>query len=415
MKTGKLRQIYEHPVIRKKPERDEVVDKYGRLLTAATMFLAHLRVTCASAQTYRQYRSQVLLFERFRAAHNGGAGLPYSQLGDNFLEDLRNFRLQRVKIGTFLGEASLWFRMFEYIQLHGWTQGLIGRPTADRSYRIALPASNQTKHFFLKGFTSLTIPKLPTHADFDIIDLNIMYLVRRDDLRERWALILKTMRLIPLRRWEVVVGMEVDQIPTRLELQRLRRKLEKAGKALGLNIPVTRAKRGGIRDAFFPLTLLEEFRDYIDLVRPKHLRPGIKCDAIFVSTKTGKALNPQSFTNLYKRATRRASRSTPREVGDYNLAKARPHLLRHRSVTDYARNYLKEGMQPDQVLLTIMDVTGIKSIEVAGHYVHIAEDELKLASQSFIDATNKLEHLAASRLVSAVREGTRSRRFRKWS
>ena len=397
---------------RRQGSGDAVLDRDGRIIPESTMFLGELYETCQSLHTYRQYRSQVLLFERFRAAYDRGRGMPYDEVDDGFLKDLRSYRLKTVKIGTFLSAAFLWFRMFEFIQGKRWSKNLIGPGGPDSAYRIKIPATGYFSHPFLKGSRVVTMPKLPPHTDLDIIDEQLMGLITSDDIKEQWAIVLKTMRRLPLRRSEAM-GLKIGQIPSRSELRRTRKLLERDSKALGINIPVQRAKRGGIRDAFFPLTLLEEYRSFIDIVRPKFLREEKSCDAVFVSTKTGLALNPQSLTNLYKLAAKEAAKITPRKTGAYQLSKARPHILRHRAVTDYARNYLEEGMEPDRVLLTIMDVCGVRNIETAAHYVHTAEDELQAESEGFIKATNKIEEKAASRLVNVVRTARRFRRRRR--
>ena len=400
-------QIYDHPVIQKRPKGGDVVlDKFGRIIPESSMFLIDLYESAESDKTYVQYRSQVLLFERFRSAYAKGAGLPYDQLGDAFLKDLRSYRIKIILVSTFLGAASLWFRMFQFIQDNGWTKHLIGPASALIPYRIRIPSKG--KHFFLKGKRVITIPKLPTHEDLDLIDEQVMALAKDENIKERWALILKTLRRIPLRGSEVF-GITVDQIPTRAQLKRLRSRLTRLSKPLGLNVPVTRAKKGGVRDAFFPLSLLDEYREYIDLIRPKLVRDGGEPKEVFLSAKTGNVLKRQSLTNIYKIAAGLVSDVTPRAVGEYLLAKARPHILRHRAITDYVRNYLVEGMGADRALMTVMEVAGIKNIEVAARYVHIAEDELAHAAPEFVNATNKIEQAAASRLVNSYRTGNRKR------
>lgn len=406
-----LPPIFDLPVLRSHSDgRHTMVDRHGFVMRPHTLFLSRLKMLYAGA-TYRGYARALLDMERINACYNGGQGLPYSRVSDAYLEKLRLEFLEHrgVALGTFKQTMRIGLRFYVFAQEEGWTHALVGTNESGRRYRINVPRSGFKDHPVMKGTVVWQVPKLPTHRDFELIEAAGMSLIKAPSLKRRFRIYCHVLKVLALRRSEGA-RLNIALIPSRRQLAKLRRSAEAGDRAWTVAIKVQRSKRGGIREAQFPISLLEELRDYIDRDRPKDVKGSGKHGPIFVSRKTGKQLGDQWITNLFKRAARKAAAQNSRDFGEMDLAKVRPHHYRHRGITDLLRGYLQAGMDATEAVLVTMQLAGIRSLDVVMGYLHVAEAEMEERSEIHRNVAQKREQRTALDLARLKAEIAKERR-----
>ncbi|WP_334545040.1 tyrosine-type recombinase/integrase [Rhizobium leguminosarum] len=379
-----------------------MIDRYGFVMRPQTLFLGRLQHLYSDA-TYRSYARALLDIERINACYDGGKGLPFSKVSDAHLEKQREEFIEHrgVSLGAYKRTMMIGGRFWKFAQQEGWVENLIGASENRRKFRINIPKTGFKDHPVMQGSVIWQIPTLPTHRDFELIEAAGMTLIRAPSLKRRFRVFCLILKTLALRRSEVT-RLNIASIPTRKQLERLRRAAEAGDKAWTIAIKVQCSKRGGIREAQFPIPLLEEIRDYIDFDRPKDIKGSSKHGAIFVSRKTGKQLCDQWITNLFKRAARKAAAMYSREFGEMNLAEVRPHHYRHRGITDLLRGYLQEGKDPTEAVLMTMQLAGIRTLDVIMGYLHLAEAELEEQSQTHRNVAEKRAALDIARIKAEL-------------
>lgn len=384
--------LFELPIVKKLTDgRYIVIDRRGHVMRAQSQFLQHLWALYPPT-TLRTYVFALLDVERSLAAYFDGKGLPYYKANDAFFERLRveHLDVRGNDLKTFSRIIMIYFRYLQFAQDQAWASGLIGKGP---NFNVVLPPTGYIDHPVLAGERIDKIPELPTHRDLELVEACAMDLFKTPRLKRRFSILCQMTKDYAFRRSEGL-GITIQQIPTRERLEELRIDVEQGRQAPIQPVPVLRSKGGGVRDANFTLSLLEEIRDYIDVHRKHDLKKGVSTDAVFVSLKTGKQLTPQWFTNIYKRAARKAASEHPRKFGQMSLATLRPHHSRHRGITDLLRGYLQAGMDPNMAILMTMDLVGIRSLDVVTRYLHLAEAELEEDSEEFRAASHAREERA---------------------
>lgn len=379
-----------------------ILDRFGFVMKPQTLFINHLSKIYAE-ETFKGYSRNLLDIERVLCMHKGRRGLPYNELDDWYLTDkLRPEMLhhRKVSLGSFRRTMMVYFRFMKFAQSNGFCNGLIGDTP---SYRVTLPQGRYLDHPCMEGQVIRNIPKLPTQRDFELVEMEALAMIRGARNKRRFQLVMAIARKLGLRRSENV-NLPVSSVPSTRDLAALRREAEAGKRPWTVGVDVVRSKRGGTRTAHFPLSLLEELRDYIDNDRVLELKEGVPCETIFVSMKSGSTLKPSWLTNLYKRAAKRAAAVHQRSFGQIDLATMRPHHARHRAITDMMRACLESGMDPVRAMLVTMDAMGHKSIRTATHYMHLAEAEIEAASGPMYEASGRAERDARAMLALSRHE-----------
>jgi len=397
--------LYPAPQLRHLSDgRSEMLDRHGYVMRPQTSFLMYLRQYYAF-ETFRDYASKLLDYERVLACDSGGVGLDFRLLSDAYLDKTHTeyIELRGVKLSTFKSMLSLNFRFWKFAQAEGYTEGLVGTNGGGQTFRINVPPEGFSKHPVMRGRVITMLPTMPSHRDIELVVAAGMRLKSSKVLKRRFKLAVQVLKSQAFRRSEGL-RLDVSMIPTRKELSRLRQQAKAGKKSWLVPITVERSKRGGSRVSQFPIDLLDELRDFIDVDRPKLLKPSVPCDAVFVSTKTGKRLSNQAFTNEFKCAAHRAAATNPRDFGEISLAAIRPHHCRHRGATDITRGLLMEGIDPTMAMLMAMELVGLRRIDTMSRYLHLAEAEQQEASASYRAAGEKANERTGLDLVRLRKE-----------
>lgn len=407
-----LPQIYDLPQLHRHSDgRISMIDRHGFVMRPQTIFLERLR-GFYSAATYRAYARRLLDIERINACYGGGRGLPYYNVTDVYLETLREEYLEErgASLAHFKLTMNIGARFWKFAEQEKWASGLYGTNSKGRKFRINVPETGFQDHPVMAGDVIWQVPRLPTHRDLELIEGAGMTLIKAPSLKRRFRIFCLILKILALRRSEAA-RLNIASIPTRAQLARLRQQADAGKKPWTVAIKVQRSKRGGIRVAEFPISLLEEIRDYIDKDRPKDVKGSSKHGPIFVSRKTGKQLGDQWITNLFKRAANKAAAMYSREHGDMNLSEVRPHHYRHRGITDLIRGYLEAGKDPTESILIVMQLAGLRSLEVIMGYLHLAEAEMEDRTAANREVSEKREKRAVLD-IARIREalGTDRRR-----
>ncbi|NKK38555.1 tyrosine-type recombinase/integrase [Rhizobium leguminosarum bv. viciae] len=394
-----LPPLFDLPQLRKQSDgRLSMVDRHGFVMRPQTLFLSRLKSLYAEA-TYRSYARALLDIERVNACYQGGKGLVFSKVSDPYLEKTRTefLKHRKVALGTYKKTMMIAFRFYIFAQDEHFAKNLIGSASDGRKFRINVPKTGIKDHPVMKGKVIWQVPQLPTHRDFELIEAEGMSLIRDPALKRRFSIFCHILKTLALRRSEAA-RLNIAMVPSRVQLARLRKAAEAGDRAWTVSIKILRSKRGGYRFVEFPISLLEELRDYIDRDRPKDVKGSSKHGPIFVSRKTGMQIGDQWITNLFKRAAKKAAAMHSRGFGEMNLAELRPHHYRHRGITDLLRGFLKEGIDSTEALLVTMSLAGINSLEVIMGYLHVAEAELQEDSDAYRKAAQEREKRSALNL-----------------
>jgi hypothetical protein len=346
----------------------------GRMHLAATAFIMSLART-GNAETVHQYARIIVDFLCVLDEAHGGQGSPLAGLNDDILLRWRVSQLQHREVGVkvFRERLTLVLRFILYAQNNGWIPRILG-DQLDDSIIIRWDGHNM-RHPLHKGTAKKPEPALKDHADLRTLDAQVELQSKSALTRKSRGLLSKVLRAAALRRSEGP-RMTVDNIPSKIALERLKRRVAAGVAEPVVSFKIVGSKKGGEKEISIPLTLAVELREHIDTERAELLRrKGISAKevrAIFLSQKTGRALVPQSVTNFYKRAARAAAN----RLGQPNLRDISPHDERHRGITDFARECLASGVSPAETMYKVLQFGRLSRLSTAFIYVHLAEEEM---------------------------------------
>ena len=437
---GSREPIYDGPIVKLvktevpalAPAQPIIIDKYGEVKLDPSDFLRMKRKASrtnsavAIYQTARQLVDMLFVMENF----NGGRGLPLESVSDTFLEQLRiHFTGPKFSKGratgcrgisnrTWNSNLSVFLQYLLYCERKGRVNGLIGIRSREVSFKVELEEANPFPvHRLVLPEVEPDEVVIPDDAAFEAVQAAREEMVVNPVLNRRNALISAVMDE-GLRRSEAV-SLPIDVIPAASAVRRLRSAAQSSGIPKPVPIRVVGAKTGRVRVVNFALALVERIRDFIDDDRPT-LRPARGERAIFVSQKSGKQLNPQIVTNQYCSA-RTSAITTAREEGADELEikdirRVRPHVHRHRHVTDGLTTLLENGIDPVHAMLDVMSNAGM-SLSTMIHYLHLGQSRRKsvLKKQGRVDEIKEdvvIERLRAFDLAKLKMMARKSQRRR---
>ncbi|MBB6180786.1 tyrosine-type recombinase/integrase [Pseudorhizobium flavum] len=305
-----------------------------------------------------------------------------------------------------------------YCERRGIVEGVIGLRNSVQSYNILLLEANPYPvHRLASKIVEPDEVVIPDDASFEAVLAAREKLVDNPVLRRRDTLL--TVVLDEGLRRSEAARLPIDVVPSAQEVSALRSAAKASGIMRPVPIRVQGAKTGVGRVVDFSLSLVERLRVYIDEDRP-FLGPEKAERSIFVSSRTGRALNPQSITNQYFRArsnaiyTARADGVSEWEIRD--MMRVHPHVHRHRCITDSMTSKLEHGLDPLHAMLDVMNSSGI-TLETMLGYLHLGQSRRKsvLMKQGLVDQLKDdivLERLKALD-ESKLRMISRKRRSRK--
>lgn len=316
----------------------------------------------------------------------------------------RDKDLRGLEPATVNGYLSTVFRMYLWAERNAYVSGLIGEP--DLTKNIHPPLSVEAT-FDRRGTCRFVSPLLkktvakpvlptPTHADITTVHEALGDLHKDNvDLMVRNALVLTWAETTGTRRMEAL-SLNVDQIPTWEEIQRLEDNEEKREL-------IIKGKRGKLRSIWVGADLLIQAREYIENEREsvvsrwrKRLGSNYKNPkGIFLSSKTGITLHEDTISQIFAIAFRKAS------------VKGSMHRVRARFITDLSETAAEKELErfgtiPDavSVLLPIAQIAGHNNVETLLPYLAIAKK--RLLRQTAAERTAILNE----RAISAQRRTT---------
>lgn len=347
----------------------------GRMHLAASAFLLSLSRTITSEATLHQYGRVVTDFMCVLEEANGGRGIPLESLNDDILTRWRISQLQYrgISMKVFRERLTIVLRLILHAQNNGWIPRILGDRQGD--HIVVRWEGQKMRHPLHEGTGAKSQPVIRSHADLGLLDAEIEDQSKSALTRRCRRLLSRVMRSAALRRSEVV-RLTVDNIPSKIRLERLRRRIASGTAEPIVSFRIKSSKKGGEREISLPLSLALQLREYIDTERAALLRSmGISprdMRLIFVSQKSGRGLTPQSVTNLYKRA----AHSTALRLGRPDLAGISPHDERHRGITDFARRALESGRSPAETMFETLRYARLARLSTAWTYVHLAQEEM---------------------------------------
>lgn len=403
-------------------EQPQLLDRNGVVIHGLTAYLLHLRLNGRRIETVKMYARILLDFLRTLADAHGGVGLPWQEVGDNVLAVWKTHLLgprmvkntitgnRGVKAQTYNYRLSTILASFLHAEKNGWASGLIGDTSTGDLYKVSISLEGgSVRHDSHVTTVRKAAIQLPTERDFALVDAESGRLRKSRDLQKRDRAIVTLMRKCTLRRSEVT-GLLVSDVPSRRRIK-IFEEAVRNGAAPLLQIWVNRAKRGGRRLVPMPLSLVSELREHIDgpraeLLRRKGIPPSDWPEEVFLSSKTGGALGPQSITNWIKLAAKAAEKLNPTHIGAVALGSIRPHHNRHSAITDLGIGSLESGKSEQEALLFVMDASGINRLDTASIYLHLGQGLLAAQSAGHRKMATKWNDSAA---VLLKREGRASK------
>jgi len=414
------------------PYQPIIVDRYGRMMVGPTDFLRVKRKASRtnSAEAIHQTGRQLVDVLFVVANSNDGDGVALKSLSDQFLERLKSHftgpKLSQNKATGCRGvtnevwnaNLSVFLQYLLYCEKRGLVQGLIGVRDSQRRYNIELEECDPFPvHRLVSDKIEPDEVVIPDETAFDAVLAAREEMFADPVIRRRNTLISLVMDE-GLRRWEAVT-LPIQAIPPTAKVEALRAAAKSSGIPKPVPIKVIGGKTGRVRVVNFSLSLVERIRDFIDDDRPA-LRPAMGERAIFVSSRNGKQLHPQTITNQYCVARKKAITTARNEGGGSieigDMLRVHPHVHRHRCVTDTMTSLLENGIDPLHAMLDVMTNAGM-SLSTITRYLHLGQRRRKsvLVKQGHVDKLRDdvvLERLRALdetklRMISRGRIGRR--------
>lgn len=307
-------------------------------------------------------------------------GIAWNEVDDFVMVRWRDECLKKYNAATVNGYVSTVFRMYLWSERNGYTHGLIGEADWEKGSRPPLSVELSTGRNGMKIYSSpLLIPTtaapiLPTPTNDEITKVHeaLEELYRGNiSLMIRDALILSWMEQTGIRRAEVL-ALKRSQIPEWDEILVMEETSEKK--------EITVIGKGNKKRSIWVGTdLLSQTRDYIEEERQaltNHLRQRLGSNyknpkEIFLSSKSGGPLHPDTISQKFAQAFRKAG------------VKGSGHRVRARFLTNlvedaFEREFEKLGSVPDltSVLLPVAQIAGHSNVETLQPYLAIAKKRL---------------------------------------
>lgn len=376
-----------------------LVDYDYKIIEAASDWLRHLRVLRRkSARSVRQFAYHLKYWWSFI----NGRTVRWDAVHDRLMFEWRDELLREgISERTVNGYISTVFRFYLWSERCGYTSGLIGEPDMERN--IHPPLTVDVK--FIRGGTKVyTSPVListtrqsvlpvPTNDEISLIHEALSELYGKNhELLIRDTLILTWMEQTGSRRAETL-NLKVNQIPSWSEIDSLKMSGEK------LEVPVL-GKGGKTRSLWVGADLLTQTRDYIEEEREvvvaafrRRLGTGYKRPKeIFLSSKTGRVLDPDSVSQSFAKAFRKA-----KVKGSGHRVRAR--FLTNLTVSNLAAELERRGSMPDltSALLMVAEIAGHKNVGTLRPYIVAAKKRLLRQTSAERAAESEERAVAAER------------------
>jgi integrase len=348
-----------------------LVDYDSSIIEPASDWLRYLRVyRRRSVRSVRQFAYHL----KYWWSYINSRRIPWDSVNDFLMIAWREKLYQDgVNERVVNGYISTVFRFYLWSERGGYTRGLIGEPDIEKNFQPPLTVEVKYGKGGVKMYSSPILKKttrqpiLPTPTNDEITSvhwaLTEMY-GDRNDLAIRDTLILTWFEHTGVRRVEAI-SLTVKQIPEWDDIEALRESGEK------LEITVN-GKGDKSRSIWVGAELLMQTRDYIEIEREatvKRFRSQLgsvyrRPKEIFLSSKTGRVLSPDSVSQIFARAFKRAQ------------IKGSGHRVRARFLTNlalcaYAAQLERGGSIPDltSTLLPIAQIAGHSRVETLFPYI----------------------------------------------
>lgn len=374
------------------------------VLEAPSDWLRYLRVMKGEAEgSVRQFAYHLKCWWKYLNTLGIAWDMP-----DDFV--MMNWREKIIRDGcndlTANAYISTVFRFYLWTERSGRTHGLIGEPDFKHNTLPPLSVDEKfgpkgTKIYsspFLKKTSAQPILPTPTNDEITKVHeaLAEMY-GDNDGLLIRDTIILSWMEQTGMRRAEIR-NLTVRQVPGWDEIYTLQ--------TTGDKKEITVVGKGNKRRSIWAgADLLIQTREYIEeermnVVNRCHARLGTiykKPKEIFLSSKTGLPLNPDSISQIFAQAFRKAG------------VNGSGHRVRARFLTNLAGNTFeceleKQGSVPDltSILLPVAQIAGHNSVESLKPYLAIARKRLLLNTNAERAAAAESREVAAKRRLSSI-------------
>jgi integrase len=405
-----------------------LIDSENRIIEAPSDWLRYLRVIRReAADSVRQYAYHL----KYWWSYLSRAGVAWDAVDDFIMMNWRDEFLQRgcdeEVVNRYLSTV---FRMYLWAERNSYTHNLIGESDVERSIIPPLTVHIRIGHNKVRSCSSPLLirttakPILPTPTNDDITKvheaLEELY-GGNIDLMIRDGLVLSWMEQTGSRRAETL-SLKRSQIPGWDEIL----VLEKTGEKKEITVIGKGSKR---RLLWVGADLLSQTRDYIEEEREAvaaRLRGRFGSsyknpDEIFLSSKTGLPLHPDSISQKFAKAFRKAG-----VAGSGHRVRAR--FLTNLAVNTFEREFEKLGSIPDltSTLLPVAQIAGHSDVntlkaylafgvkrllrQTAAERASAAEDKAIGAERRFDAALIKLKGIPAmSELAKAVKVGSRQK------
>lgn len=380
-----------------------LIDHDCRVIEAASDWLRDLRVVRRkSARSVRQFAYHLKYWWEFINHSN----VIWDAVHDFLIIEWREKLLREgVNERTANGYVSTVFRFYLWAERSGYTRGLIGEPDLERNIHPPLSVDVKYRKGGAKVYTCPALIRttrqpilpIPTNDDITLVHESLSELYgERIWLLIRDTLILAWMEQTGLRRIEVL-GLKVNQIPEWDGIDSLKESGEK------LEITVT-GKGQNSRSVWVGADLLIQTREYIEEERESEVmrfrtRLGAsyrRPKEIFLSSKTGRVLDPDSVSQVFAKAFRKAK------------VRGSGHRVRARYITNltagkFAADLERQGSIPDMVstMLPVAQLAGHARPETLFPYIAPAKKRLLRQTDAERAAESKEMAIAAERRVES--------------
>jgi integrase len=378
-----------------------------RIIEVASDWLRHLMIMRRMASSSaRQFAYHL----KYWWTYLNREGLVWDEVNDHIMLKWRDQCLLKDEPATVNGYVSTVFRMYLWAEQNGYTSGLIGE--ADFARKVRPPLSVEIKsrpngrRNAVKTYSSPLLikttakPLRPTPTNDQITEvhkaLDKIYGDNRD-LMIRDGLILTWEEMTGVRRAEVL-SLKRSQIPSWDEINALDETNETA------EINVT-GKGGKRRVIWATADLLGQTRDYIEEERKaivrrwrRRLSSSYKDpQEIFLSSKTGSPLHPDTTSQKFAEAFREAG-----VAGSGHRVRAR--FLTNLVERIYERDFERLGSVPDltSVLLPAAQIAGHSDVRTLQPYLAIARKRLTGMTTAERKALAEEKAVAAERRLGAT-------------
>jgi integrase len=371
-----------------------LINSDDRILEAPSDWLRHLTVMQGEAKgSVRQFAYHL----KYWWSHLNQVNKAWDDVNDFVLLNWREELLRGGCIDKVVNSyVSTVFRFYLWAERNGYTHGLIGE--ADWEQQVHPPLTveikvgpKRTKSYsspILKRTIAQPLLPIPTNDEITKVHEALAELHGvRDDLLVRDTLILTWMEQTGVRRNEVVT-LNLSQIPEWDEIERLQE--------VGDNKEISIVGKGGKKRSIWAGTdllfqtqeyIVEERQSIVDHFRERLGSTYKKPKAVFLSSKSGRQLHPDSISQTFAKAFRKAG------VGGSG------HRVRARFLTNLTENafeseFERRGSIPDLVstLLPVAQIAGHSRVETLIPYVGIAKK--RMLKQTAAERTAVMEQRA---------------------